>query len=68
MNKATLYILLFLCIAVGSAIMVHHFMICGRVLDVDQVLHHEFFASVLFAFSLGIIVTVVTLGGRKSGG
>ena len=68
MNKASLYLLFFLCITIGVAIMVSQFLIWGHIWDVGQCLHHEFFASVLFAFSVGIIVAIFALKGGKRRG
>jgi len=61
LNKTIVWLVFFIVasMAVGVGIMVQQFLVWGHVWDFNQTLHHEFFASVLFAFSVGIIVTLI---------
>jgi len=70
MNRFFLYLLIFLVlsIGVGTSILVHHYLNWGRVIDIEDVLHHEFFASIAFSFSAGIIATILLLRGHGKNG
>jgi len=57
--------LLAISLSLGVGIMVQQYFVWHHVWDVAQTMHHEFFASVLFAFSVGIIVTLVLFKRRK---
>ena len=46
-----------LCFAAFIAITVHHQLICGRLFDLSDMLHHEFFSWLLFAFGAGLSVS-----------
>lgn len=61
MNQKMFWLVFFLVVSVslGVSIMAEQYIVWGHVWDIGQTLHHEFFASVLFAFSVGIIVTLV---------
>jgi hypothetical protein len=41
----------------GSAILAHQVIFFGRI-DVDQILHHEWFAAVLISFAIGITAVI----------
>jgi len=45
------------CFAVFLAVTLHHFLVCGRLFDLADMLHHEFFACLLFAFGSGLTVS-----------
>jgi hypothetical protein len=57
--------LLAISVSLGVGIMVQQYFVWHHVWDVAQTMHHEFFASVLFAFSFGIGITIFTLKRRK---
>ncbi len=40
-------------ITLGILILVHHLIITSRLIDVRDILHHEFFAGVFIAFGIG---------------
>ena len=40
-------------ITLGIIILIHHLIYTSRLLDVKDILHHEFFAGVFIAFGLG---------------
>jgi len=42
------------CFAVFLVVTVHHFMVCGRLFDLGDMLHHEFFSFILLAFGVGL--------------
>ena len=42
----------------GLAVVVHHLMICGRLFDWGDILHHEFITITLFALALGILLVL----------
>ena len=44
------------CFVVVLAIVIHHFIICGRLFDLGDILHHEWFAVTFAAFGVGLIV------------
>ncbi|MCK4320632.1 hypothetical protein KAW11_03360 [Candidatus Bathyarchaeota archaeon] len=52
--KPTTVIALFSIFA-GILILIHHLVTMGRIFDVNDVLHHEFFAGITIAFGLGIL-------------
>jgi hypothetical protein len=54
-----LCLLLAISLSLGVGVMVQQYVVWGHVWDINQTMHHEFFASVLFAFSVGIIVTLL---------
>jgi hypothetical protein len=60
-----LVFLLAISTSLGAAIMTEQYIVWGHVWDVNQTMHHEFFASILFAFSFGIGITIFMLKRRK---
>jgi predicted membrane protein len=40
-------------IIVGILILIHHLIYTSRLFDMEDVLHHEFFAGVFIAFGVG---------------
>jgi hypothetical protein len=67
LNKTIVWLVFFIVasMAVGVGIMVQQFLVWGHVWDFNQTLHHEFFAGVFFAFSIGICVAIFMLKGGK---
>jgi len=49
--------LVIFCVVASVVILAHQLTFWGRI-DIVDMLHHEFFAFVLLAFALGIVVTV----------
>ena len=45
------------CFVLFLAILVHQIIFYGVVIDLRDVLHHEFFAFVLLAFGIGLVVS-----------
>jgi hypothetical protein len=41
----------------GLLILVHHLLISGRIFDVADVLHHEFFEAIFFTAGLVLLLT-----------
>lgn len=54
-----------LLLTVGVAILVHHFLICGRLFDINDFLHHEVFLVLVLAFTGGLMVYSYGTGGKK---
>jgi hypothetical protein len=44
----------FVFVLVGLLMVVHHIIISGRILDIPDVLHHEFFEAI--AFTAGLVL------------
>ena len=49
-------IVITLCFVAVLAIVIHHFIVCGRLFDLGDILHHEWFAVAFAAFGVGLIV------------
>ncbi len=60
MKKRGFYVIAVLCIIITSAILLDQFLRYGYLLELKDVLHHEFFAFVFLAFALGIIFVTYT--------
>jgi hypothetical protein len=58
-------ILVILLLTVGVAILVHHFLVCGRLFDVGDFMHHEVFLVIILAFTGGLMVYSYSLKRRK---
>ena len=43
----------------GVLMVIHHVIICGRLFDLSDILHHEFFEAI--AFTAGIVLILTTL-------
>ena len=43
-------------ITLGILILLHHLIITSRLVDMGDILHHEFFAGVLIAFGVGAFI------------
>jgi len=50
-------VIAFLFVSVGILILIHHLVTTGRIFDVNDVLHHEFFAGITVAFGLGMLAS-----------
>ena len=57
MNKKTIIILFSFILFV--AITVHHVIVCGRIFDLVDMLHHEIFSFVFLAFGIGLTIGAV---------
>jgi len=64
-NLVWLVFLLAISVSIGVGIMVQQYLVWHSVWNINQTLHHEFFASILFAFSVGIGVAIFALRSRK---
>jgi hypothetical protein len=60
MEQKTARILGFVLVLVGLLIVVHHVMICGRLFDVGDMIHHEFFEAIFFTAGIVFIFTSLT--------
>jgi len=47
-------IAIIVCFAVFLAVTVHHYLICGRLFDLADMLHHEFFSFIFLSFGVGL--------------
>jgi hypothetical protein len=47
----------FVFVLVGLLMVVHHIIISGRILDISDVLHHEFFEAIAFTAGLVLLWT-----------
>ena len=50
-------------VVVGLLIVLDHFLICGRLVDIDDILHHEFFWAIFF--TAGLVLLAVNVFDRK---
>ena len=50
----------FVLVLLGLLIVVHHFIICGRLFDVWDMIHHEFFEAIFFTAGIVLIITSLT--------
>ncbi len=50
-------------VVVGLLIVLDHFLICGRLFDLDDILHHEFFWAIFF--TAGLTLLLVSVFDRK---
>jgi len=53
----------FVFVLVGLLIVVHHIIISGRVFDLADILHHEFFEAIFF--TAGLVLLLTSLLNRK---
>ena len=42
-------------VLVGLLSVIHHLLICGRLFDLDDILHHEFFWAIFFTSGLTLL-------------
>ena len=66
-KKIKARILGFVFVLVGLLILIHHFLISGRIFDLADILHHEFFEAVFFTAGLVLLLTSVIEGDRSPG-
>ncbi|MDG6222028.1 MAG: hypothetical protein IAX21_07950 [Candidatus Bathyarchaeota archaeon] len=59
MKKLETRILGFTFIFAGILMVIHHFIISGRLFDLKDILHHEFFEAI--AFTAGIVLILTTM-------
>jgi hypothetical protein len=57
MNKTVAKKLGFFFVLVGLLMVVHHIIVSGRILDVADMLHHEFFEAIAFTAGLVLLWT-----------
>ncbi len=46
-------------ILVGLLIVIHHLLVSGRIFDLGDILHHEFFEAVFFTAGLVLLLTSI---------
>jgi len=46
-------------VLLGLLIVIHHFLICGRLFDLRDILHHEFFWAIFFTAGLTLLAVSV---------
>jgi len=63
MEKLNARTLGFVFILVGLLIVFHHFLVSGRVFDLGDMLHHEFFEAIFF--TAGLVLVLTSLLDRK---
>jgi hypothetical protein len=63
MEKLNARTLGFVFILVGLLIVFHHFLVSGRVFDLEDMLHHEFFEAIFF--TAGLVLVLPSLLDRK---
>jgi len=63
MEKNEGAILGFVFVMLGLLIVVHHILVSGRLFDLRDMLHHEFFEAILF--TAGIVLLLTGLFNRK---
>jgi len=47
----------FVFMLMGLLMLVHHVLICGRIFDLADILHHEFFEAIFFTAGLVLLLT-----------
>jgi len=57
MGKSNARKLGFVFILGGSLILLHHLLVTGRIFDVGDILHHEFFEAIFFTAGLMLLLT-----------
>ena len=50
---------------VGTSILIHHFLICGRLFDIGDFMHHEVFFVLIIGITGGLIIYSHSVGGKK---
>lgn len=54
-----------LLLTVGVSILIHHFLICGRLFDIGDFLHHETFLVLILGVTGGLGIAAYSLTWRK---
>jgi hypothetical protein len=57
MEKVNARTLGFVFMLVGLLILVHHLLVSGRIFDLADILHHEFFEAIFFTAGLALLLT-----------
>jgi hypothetical protein len=57
MGKINTRTLGFVFMLVGLLILFHHLLISGRIFDLADILHHEFFEAIFFTAGLALVLT-----------
>ena len=60
MEQKAARILGFVLVLAGLLVVVDHVIICGRLFDVGDMLHHEFFEAILFTAGIVFLFTSLT--------
>ena len=55
MKRRRLYVVSAILIFIALGILVHQFIVYGVLIELEDMLHHEFFAFTLLALALGIL-------------
>ena len=63
MKKTKGAILGFVFVLLGLLMVLHHLLVSGRLFDLGDMLHHEFFEAILF--TAGIVLLLTTRFNRK---
>jgi hypothetical protein len=63
MGKSNARKLGFVFILGGLLILLHHLLVTGRIFDLGDILHHEFFEAIFF--TAGLVLSVTGLLNRK---
>jgi len=63
MKKTEVTIIGWVLVLLGFLMVIHHLQVSGRFFDLGDMLHHEFFETILF--TAGILLLLVTLFDRK---
>ena len=63
MKKTTSRILGFVLVLLGFLGVIHHLLVSGRLYDLGDMLHHEFFEAIFF--TAGIVLLLTTLFNEK---
>jgi hypothetical protein len=59
MEKVNVRTLGFVFMLVGLLILFHHLLISGRIFDLADILHHEFFEAIFFTTGLMLLLTSI---------
>ncbi|PVX23708.1 MAG: hypothetical protein CW716_11525 [Candidatus Bathyarchaeum sp.] len=57
MNKTQTTIIGASLVFLGVLAIIHHVLICGRLFDLSDVLHHEFFEAILLTAGITLLIT-----------
>jgi len=57
MEKINARTLGFVFVLVGLLILFHHLLVSGRIFDLADILHHEFFEAIFFTAGLTLLLT-----------
>jgi hypothetical protein len=57
MEQRVIRVVGFVFVLSGLFIVVHHVWVCGRLFDLGDILHHEFFEAILFTAGIVLLLT-----------